>query len=122
MYIVHNSKVDCNVFMRLWRLCKIFDNPIGRVMVSVIDSPGRVKTKYYKIGICCLSTNQSALRDTSNDWLARNQNNVFEWSDMSNSGLTFRCASTKNPTKRINLAQSGYTNHFIKLKCSLFSP
>jgi hypothetical protein len=64
-------------------------------MVSVLAStavdrgfePRSDKTKDYKIGICCFSTKHAALRRTSKDWLARNQNNVSEWSDMSTRGL-----------------------------------
>jgi hypothetical protein len=44
------------------------------------------QTKDYKIGMCCFSAKQSALRRKSKDWLARNQNNVSEWSDMSTRG------------------------------------
>jgi hypothetical protein len=42
--------------------------------------PGSSQTKYmcYDIGICCLSTNNTALRSKSKDYLARNQNNVSE--------------------------------------------
>jgi hypothetical protein len=36
------------------------------------------QTKEYKIGICCFSAKNSALRRKNNDWLARNQNNVSE--------------------------------------------
>jgi hypothetical protein len=32
----------------------------------------------------------AAIRRKSKDWLARNQNNVSEWSDMSTSGLLFQ--------------------------------
>jgi hypothetical protein len=52
------------------------------------------QTKDYKIGICCFSAKHAALRRKSKDWLARNQNNVFEWSDMSICGLLFQCTST----------------------------
>ena len=48
------------------------------------------QTKDYEIGICCFSAKNAALRRKSKDWLARNQNNVFEWSDMSHCGLLFR--------------------------------
>jgi hypothetical protein len=41
------------------------------------------QTKDYEIGICCFSAKHAALRRKSKDWLARNQNNVSEWSDMS---------------------------------------
>jgi hypothetical protein len=47
------------------------------------------KTKNYKIGICCFSAKNAALRRKSKDWLARNQDNVFEWGDMSIRGLFF---------------------------------
>ena len=42
------------------------------------------------IGICCISTKHALLRRKSKDWLARNQDNVFEWGDMSISGLLFQ--------------------------------
>jgi hypothetical protein len=60
---------------------------------SVVDrefEPRSDQTKEYKIGICCFSTKHTALRGKSKDWLARNQNNVSEWSDMSTSGLLFQ--------------------------------
>ena len=66
-------------------------NRIGGVMVSVLTS---VQTKDYKIGICCFSAKHTALRIKSKDWLAGNQNNVFEWSDMSTCGLLLQWAST----------------------------
>jgi hypothetical protein len=47
----------------------------------------------YKIGICCFSAKHTALRRKSKDWLARNQNNVSEWSDMSTRWLLFQWAS-----------------------------
>jgi hypothetical protein len=33
--------------------------------------------------MCCFSAKHAALRSKSKDWLARNRNNVSEWSDMS---------------------------------------
>jgi hypothetical protein len=67
-------------------------------MVSVLTSswvdggfePRSGQTKDYKIGICCFSAKHAALRRKSKDWLARNQNNVSEWSDMSIHGLLFQ--------------------------------
>ena len=47
-------------------------------------------TKGYKIGICCFSAKYAALRSKSRDRLARNQDNVSEWSNMSTSGLLFQ--------------------------------
>jgi hypothetical protein len=70
---------------------------IGGVMVSVLASsavdrgfePQSVQTKDYTIGICCFSAKNAALRSKSKDWLARNQNNVSEWSDISTVRLLF---------------------------------
>jgi hypothetical protein len=45
------------------------------------------QTKKYKLGICCFSAKNAALRRKSKDWLARNQNNVSEWSDISTQWL-----------------------------------
>jgi hypothetical protein len=60
---------------------------------SVVDrgfEPRSDQTKDYKIGICCFSVKHAALRRKSKDWLARNQNNVSEWSDMSTHGQLFQ--------------------------------
>ena len=46
--------------------------------------------KDYQIGICCFFTTHAALRRASKDWLARNQDNVSEWSDMYIRGLLFQ--------------------------------
>ena len=75
-----------------------FQNRIGGVMVcvltlSVIDGgfePQSHQTKDYKIGICCFSAKHAALSSKSKDWLVRNQDNVSEWSDISNLGLLFQ--------------------------------
>ena len=54
------------------------------------------QTKDYKIDICYFSTEHSALRRErerereSKDWLARNQDNVSDWGDMSIHGLLFQ--------------------------------
>jgi hypothetical protein len=57
---------------------------------SAIDcgyEPRSCQTKEYKIGICCFSAKNAALRKKSKDCLARNQNNVSEWSDISTQWL-----------------------------------
>jgi len=46
-------------------------------------------TKDNKVGICCFSSKHAVLRSIRKDCLARNQNNVSEWSDMSIQGLLF---------------------------------
>ena len=77
-------------------------NCIGGVMVSMLAScavncgfePQSGQTKDYWIGICCFSAKHTALTRKSKDWLAQNQDNVSEWSNMSNRGLLFQWAST----------------------------
>jgi hypothetical protein len=66
-------------------------------MVSVLASsavdrgfePRSGKTKDYEIGICFFSSKHAALRRKSKDWLARNQNIMSEWCDMSTRGQLF---------------------------------
>ena len=48
-----------------------------------------VQTKNYKIGVCCFSAKHTALRSKSKDWLAWNQDNVSELSDMSTTDCCF---------------------------------
>ena len=64
---------------------------------SVVDRGFELKsgkTKDYNIGICCFSSKYATLRRKSNDWLAKNQDNVSECDDMSIRGLLFQWAST----------------------------
>ena len=71
---------------------------IGGVMVRVLAlnavdrwfEPMSGQTKDYKIGICCFSAKHAVLRRKCKDWLAQNQNDVLEWSDMSTRGLLFQ--------------------------------
>ena len=58
----------------------------GLFASSAVDrgfEPRSGQIKDYKIGMCCFSARHAASRSKSKDWLARNQNNVSEWSDMS---------------------------------------
>jgi hypothetical protein len=79
-------------------------NRIGGVMVSLLLASSAIdrgfeprsgQTKDYKNGICCFVAMHAALRRKSKDWLARSQNNVSEWSDMSICRLLFQWVSTK---------------------------
>jgi hypothetical protein len=71
-------------------------------MISVLASSAVVRgferrsgqSKDCKIGICCFSAKYAALRRKSKDWLARIQNKVSEWDDMSIYGLLFQWVST----------------------------
>ena len=73
-------------------------NCIRDVMVIVLASsavdrgfePRSGQTKDNKIGIGCFSVKHAALRKKSKDWLARNQDNVSEWGDMSFRGILFQ--------------------------------
>ena len=59
---------------------------------SVVDrgfEPRSGQTKDYKIGIYCFSAKHAAVKSNNKDWLARNQDNVFECGDMSIRGLLF---------------------------------
>jgi hypothetical protein len=75
---------------------------IGGVMVSVLASSAVYsgferrsgQTKDYKIGMCCISANHASLRRKKKDWLARIQNNVPEWNDMSTRELLFQWDNT----------------------------
>ena len=43
-----------------------------------------------KIVICCFSAKHTAIWSKSKDWLAQNQDNVSEWSNMSTNKLLFQ--------------------------------
>ena len=72
-------------------------NGIGDVIVSMLASSPvdcefelwSYQTKDYKISICCFSAKHATFRIKNKDWLARNQDKVSEWSDMSMRGLLF---------------------------------
>ena len=94
-------------------------------MVSVLASsavdrgfePRLDQTKDYKIVFCCFYAKHAALRRKSNYWLARNQNNVSKWSDMStHAPQTVVSVSWhyKNPTQRVGLTQSEPHHHLIE--------
>ena len=71
---------------------------MGGAMVSVLASnavdrgfePRLGLSKDYTYGVCCFAAKHISLRSKNKDWLARHQNNVSEWSDMSIDGLLFQ--------------------------------
>ena len=76
------------------------------------SSPGSGQTKDCKIVICCLLAKYAALTRKNKDWLARNQNNVSEWSDMSTHGLLVQRASTiKNAACCSRRKQTSSSSH-----------
>ena len=63
---------------------------VSMLATSAIDCGYELRscqTKEYIIGICCFSAKNAALRRKNKDWLARNQNNVSEWSYISTQWL-----------------------------------
>ena len=57
---------------------------------SAIDcefEPWSGQTKVFQISICWFSAKHAVLRSKNKDWLARNQGNGSEWSNMSTHGL-----------------------------------
>jgi hypothetical protein len=75
---------------------------------SVVDrrfEPRSDQTKDYRIDMCCFSAKHAAVRRKNKDWLARNQNNVSEWSDVSTLKLLFQ---------RVGLEQSEPHHHLIE--------
>ena len=71
---------------------------VSVLALSAVDrgfEPWSDQTKDYKIGICWFSAKHAALRRESKDWLARNKDNVSEWSDMSIRGLLFQWDRTE---------------------------
>ena len=64
---------------------------------SAVDrgfEPWSGQTKDYKICICSSFSRHTAFRSKSKDWLAQNQDDVSEWSDMSIHRLLFQWGST----------------------------
>ena len=62
----------------------------GRLWIRVSSN----QTKDYRIGMCCFCTKHAALRSKNKYWLARNEDNVCEWSDMSTNRVLFPWTST----------------------------
>ena len=97
MYRSNIVQYTLSTLINCW-LLEVLWNRIGDVMVSVLASsavdrgfePRSGQTKDYKIGICCFSAKHTALRIKSKHWLAWNENNLSEWSDMSIRRLLFQ--------------------------------
>jgi hypothetical protein len=95
-------------------------NRIGSIMVSVLASsvidcgyePRSGQTKECKIGICCFSAKSASLRRKSKDWLARNQNNVSKWNDISTRWLLLAHLAKANVS---------FYHHLVPVVCHLFT-
>ena len=64
----------------------------------------------HEIGIYSITAMHAALRNKNRDWLALNQDNESEWSDMS---MTVVSASTMNIPLSRYLVQSGHRHPLI---------
>ena len=102
-----------------WQSNHIDDVRISVLASSVVDrgfDPRSGQTKNDKIGTCCFAAKHAALRSKSNDWLARNQNNVSKWGV-----LLFQWASTVKI--QLNVLVSNKADLIIiTLTINLFSP
>ena len=61
--------------------------------LSMVDRRFELRSgqpKDYENGMRCFSAKHAALRRKSKNWLARDQNKMSEWTDMSARGLLFR--------------------------------
>ena len=72
-------------------VCMFTNNSICSVMVIMFVTIGRELEPCYSI---ILVFAWHSFKSNIKCWLARNQNNVFEWSNMSTRGLLFHSAST----------------------------
>jgi len=68
---------------KLPRLKDILDSMFASNAVDHGFKPLSGQTKDHKIGICCFSAKQAALRRKNKDYLVRYQDNVSEWGNMS---------------------------------------
>ena len=113
---VFQVKYDLNVTVTVKsRITKLYSyqitlytcstNCISDVMVSMVASnavdhgfnPSAGQPKYYEIDICCFSPMYAALRRKKEQrlkMLARNRDNMSEWSNMSTCRLLFQLDST----------------------------
>ena len=90
-------------------------------LIKFYSSPDRVKPDY-KIGICCFSAKHAALRRKSKDLLARNQDNVSKWCDMSFCWLLFPFVRTIQKSNQGCWSSIKSDLVVISLKITLFSP
>jgi hypothetical protein len=94
-------------------------------MVSMLASrvvdcgfePRSGETKDYKISICCFSAKHATLSRKGKDWLARNQDEVSEWGDMSIYGPRGEHANHYTSDAVISL----YINVIIDINYSTFT-
>jgi len=83
--------IICDLLIQLYDPIEFYFSQ-GRMVLQ--SSPRSGQTKDYNIGVYCFSAEHAAIRRKSEDWLDRNQDNVFEWCDISFRILLVHRAST----------------------------
>ena len=87
--LVSSNSSSYNInYLHNWKILVIFLSLFlwHAFFMTVVDrgfAPRTGQTKDYKIGICCFSSKHAALRRRGKEWLARNQDIMSEWSDIS---------------------------------------
>jgi hypothetical protein len=116
--VVVSRAVDCGVMVSV-----VVSRAVDcGVMVSVVAVDCVIElqldqTKNYKIGICCFSSKNPALRSKSIDWLARY---LFEWSNMSTRKELFQSTSTiKIHLSVLGLVKADNIIIIISSKCNV---
>ena len=65
------------------RWCNSTRALLASSVVERVFEPRSSETKDFEVGICCFSAKDAALMRKSKVWLARSQDNVSEWGDIS---------------------------------------
>ena len=91
-------------------------------MTANVQAISIIISKLSKInhGIRCFSAKHVTFRSKSKEWLARNQDNVYERSDMSIHRLLFQSASTMQI--QLSVLVKYKADFIISLKSNMFSP
>ena len=85
--------------------------PLTVVQFLLIVSSSCGQIKDHQIDNCCFSVKYEALRSKIKDWLAGNQDNVSEWSNISTHWLLSQWARTiKKSTKSVGLVMLSRTS------------
>ena len=118
----------CSLKKLIYKICSCHD--IVEILLNLIFAfiavdrgfePRSGHTKDYYIGICCFSAKHASLMRKSKDWLVWNQDNVFEWGDMSICGLLLQWTSTIKIQLSVLVLYKADL-FIISLKITLFLP
>ena len=88
------SSVEMFLLMQCNRIGGVMGSVLASSAVDCVFQPQSGQAKDYKIGICCFFAEHASLMRKSKYCLARNQDNVSEWGNMSTCSQLFQWAST----------------------------